>query len=1049
MKGIMLFGLISAIVILLVALYLTRCQKVEGFGRFYNEQTPFTQSQSEIYHKKLNRSLPTNTGLHNEMMIFNKALFNVDTYLATNRVPENPPFSPEEDPMPAFRERNLRECIPIKAPRYLPPHTRNPPTSCGWWYRDDDNVQSIAYLGTSNGPIEMEVLRKRHPGGEWIWDLEKAQRLEDAKRCRKIKSCETADFYPKECGFCPSLNKGIPLNTNGQPKYPTFPNLTCERSVITNPTNCPRPEPVPKVVYTKAGTILKSGDIGPNGKPIPFAPPPRLTCDPDPSTGALTRDCLIMIAKTIGFSDNGVLMKILNNDAEGYYYRAGENNDTFMLVWRIFINEAKYPLSGGMFADGAMSKAEIYSAYKRIYTISQEGSNRRAKNAARWLVYGYAFDPCEYDELVTGPFDEKCLERVALEAGCQRDGYRFPSPTTYGDYFAMRWSVVNQYFRDLYDRMQNKEIKVQRQATLDCLGIKIAVDEDLQCEDDATLLEKNVNQNPSVQAAHARIEKWRKEISEIQSPFMKQLMTEKLNEAIKGYRELVAEVQAAIARTLTPKKHKKRKLKPMAGSEVLWYGWNNDTKFPKNKYTNQPFWGREIYNSTNRYTPSFCTGGGDYNPWNRQSQMAFHLRANLTSQARVTRNLYITADDGLYVNVDGNNVIDKFFDQGPTGYTSSDFIVDSKPKPLDIYWYQNGGYACFTPKIQSNRGELGAITAKDLMLRVPVEFPLARWDFYLNADFDRNQVLYSKTNDVSLGNIAGRRALVFDGPNPWVRITNPIRGSAFKSFAMMCYCTEIPGGYNRLFAVRGGGHNDWGTSHAIEGGMTNNGVLWMGLKMANSGYENLWIQSPPGSFEMNKWTHIAFSFDNDFKGGTIFVNGIRVVRRRNEEANGDVFANAFYQGACIGHSHYPFDAASSGQPFRGGMAWVHWFDYSLSGADARADSNNDFIDESLYPEDPSLIDREVTGGGEKVIFYSQCNYKGKATELDAGTYPFQKLMSTGYQNDTLQSVYVPKGSTVILWEHDIGQGRELKLTSSNPCLEGLNYMNTVSSCRVL
>jgi hypothetical protein len=57
-------------------------------------------------------------------------------------------------------------------------------------------------------------------------------------------------------------------------------------------------------------------------------------------------------------------------------------------------------------------------------------------------------------------------------------------------------------------------------------------------------------------------------------------------------------------------------------------------------------------------------------------------------------------------------------------------------------------------------------------------------------------------------------------------------------------------------------------------------------------------------------------------------------------------------------------------------------------------------------------------------------------------------MATGYANDSLQSVKVPPGLTITMWEHDIGGGRPVTLTESNPCLSSINYMNTVSSCRV-
>jgi hypothetical protein len=65
----------------------------------------------------------------------------------------------------------------------------------------------------------------------------------------------------------------------------------------------------------------------------------------------------------------------------------------------------------------------------------------------------------------------------------------------------------------------------------------------------------------------------------------------------------------------------------------------------------------------------------------------------------------------------------------------------------------------------------------------------------------------------------------------------------------------------------------------------------------------------------------------------------------------------------------------------------------------------------------------VEAGPKKVIFYSGPNFTGKATEIDIGDYPRGK---PDYANDSLQSVKVPLGLAVIMWEHGIGEGREVR-----------------------
>jgi hypothetical protein len=1079
MKGIPLRALIAVAVILIVILVTIvihrKVSRGEGFSPFIQDQNKYTTSQRDLYQNKMNRAVPTTIGLDNEMNNLSKALFSVDTYLNTNLIPERIPFGSEQDPMPGFRNRDEKECKPIAQPRFLPPQTKNPPTSCGWWYRDNDNAMSTAALGTAQGPIEVERIQKSHPQGEWVWDLVKAQKLEDAKKCRRIRSCETADFFPEECGFCISSNQGIPTTKSGEAKYPKDPNLSCGSKIVRNVDNCPRPDPIPKIVTMKDGTILRSGDIQPNGKPLPFAPPPRLICDPNPETGKLTLECLIMLAKTTGFSEDGILLKILNNDAEGYYYRLGENNDTFYLVLRIMEQEAKYKLDGALFGDGSMSKAQIIYGYNQIMYFSRTSNIPRVRNACRWLVSGTKFDPCEYDLGQVGPYDGICLQRVALEAGCQRDGYKFPNANTYFDFAPMRWSMVNKFFKDMFDATQNGDPKIQYKATLDCLGITVAQTVAAACEPpfkmSAASPEKTamasfspqsqealralikpvaisspaVQNNPAVQAAKANLEALRIEVKKITSPVQKEQAAQKLAEAAKQVTTITQITKTVLSSpppVVLPPKPELAK-----GVEVLWYGWEFDKTFTSADYTPMPFYGRKVHTSA-PFMPNFNTGGGDFNPYGINDRMAMHIRANFVNKERESKRMYAVTDDGLLIKVDNKIVLNKWWDQGPSGYQTENFMVDVKPTPLDIFWYANGGGATFQAKLIDGKGKQQEIGPSDVTERIPSDFPLARWDFYLTAEFERNKVLASSTSGTSMGQIGGKTALIFDGRNPNLRITNPIRGSAFRSFAMMIYCTGVPGGLNRLFALRGGNFNDWDPSVAIEGGLTGDGTVWMGLKWPGRGYEHLWVTSPRGAVKFNVWTHVAFVYDRDLKGGCIFVNGKEVVRRRNNNADGNYFNNMFYQGSCIGHSHYPFNASQSDQPFRGGMAWAHWFDYSLSPQDAQKDMRNGFTDVKYYVEDPKLLPRAPTGGGNKAIFYTGCNYGGRSVEIGIGDYPFSKFMATGFPNDALQAVRVPKGLKVTLWEHDIGGGSPMVLTADTPCLQQLNYGNTTSSCTI-
>jgi len=540
-----LFLAVIGITLLISILIITRYfKKDEGFGDFYKTQDAFTKSQGLNFHNKLNKSLPTNTGLQNEMKLLNRTLFSVDTMINKNRMMDMPPFSPEENPLPAFLERNRAECGPIRSPQFLKPHTKNPPTSCGWYYIDDENKYSLATLGTEKGPLDPDFLIN-HPGGQWVWDNEKAQKLEDAKKCRNLKSCETADIYANECGFCPSLSHGVPIK-NGKSKYTDDPNLTCDTAIVTNPALCPVPEPTVKIVITDTGDTLKSGDIY-KGEPIPFEATKPGLCDPNPKTGQLNPDCLIAIAKTIGFSEYGVLIKVLLGDSQGYYTRLGTNFDTMRVTKSIMEADGNFKLRAEYFGDGPITRNDVIYGYKKIYEFVKGAQDKRVRNASKWLVFGNEYDPCDYDPDKIGPFEPICQRRVALEAGCQPDGYKFPGPDSWANYNLLKWSAFNQYFQDMYQTLNNKDPKKQRQATLDCLGISVVSDAAILCGDPGApckvLTEAEIQRNTAVIAAQSNIDKYKSEIPVAKNPIEKKLAGHLYEEAIKVKAQVLAKIR--------------------------------------------------------------------------------------------------------------------------------------------------------------------------------------------------------------------------------------------------------------------------------------------------------------------------------------------------------------------------------------------------------------------------------------------------------------------------------------------------------------------------
>ena len=83
-----------------------------------------------------------------------------------------------------------------------------------------------------------------------------------------------------------------------------------------------------------------------------------------------------------------------------------------------------------------------------------------------------------------------------------------------------------------------------------------------------------------------------------------------------------------------------------------------------------------------------------------------------------------------------------------------------------------------------------------------------------------------------------------------------------------------------------------------------------------------------------------------------------------------------------------------------------------------------------------------------VSFYGLCNYQGPEVKLDVGMYTAQDLAKQGIPEDAINSIKVPDGFTVTLFENDGFGGRYGTLKSSDACLEDDNFDKLVSSLTI-
>ena len=844
--------LIVGVIVALVVTYLFRNAHKEGFGNFLDSQNAFTLNQRDYFWNKFNRGLVYNSGLDGEMKDGVARLMEQPDVMFTNKTAKTDIFKYfTKDPSPGIAKAEA-ECSSQSQPSLLPQRGPEDRTGCGWWYIDDDNKPSRGARGADTGPFD-EEFNKKFPGGKWTWDLVLAQKLEDAKLCRKIKSCDVADLVPGKCGYCLSTSTGIPIDSFGRAKYPTDQRLNCGEKAITRGSDCPKPEPPPTIVKPD-GTVV-----------IP--PPPPAICDP--VGGRLTRECLIMLAQGAGCTDDGGLLNVLKGDSMGYYKGNGDNAMKFRKANTILLEDCKIPFVSAYYGDGICDREGALQYYARLSRAVSSGATTRCRAASGFLVRGTPFDPCDYDPTQSGPFELYCLQRNFREAGCQPAGSEYPTQQNKSFYDVVTYQKSKDYMKQLHrDMLENPSVAVQNSATKKCLGVDI---------------------QPMFQECGDK-----------------------------------------------------------TGCEVLWYRWDYEWDFPERKVTHKMFYGREL----RKTWPDFNTGG-DFNPYNKIDRVAMHLRGQIVSKKTRSSKFWVQTDDGVAMKADNTLVLRSFWDQGPTSYQSQGFTLrDNTPTSYNVYWYENYGGATFSGKLLNETGGYDPIPEDMLVMKVASGYPLCRWDLYMGNYDDRNLVLGSQPLNLRFGVMDGKKCAMFDNPQSAIQIFNPVRGGAFHTFAYMVNVRDVPSYWSRLFSLRQGPTNcDAGYTHGnsttIEGGVCQDGRLWMGTKPAGQGW-TLWNHTPPNTIQKNKWTHIAFVYDMDWRSCTVYANGVKIQTVTNNSANTDFFDNLECSAVAIGVGHYAYGC--NGQPIMCGLAWAHWFDYALNENEVKNDMNMGFTKSSAYAE---------------------------------------------------------------------------------------------------
>jgi hypothetical protein len=470
-------------------------------GIFYDMANQFTESQRSYFHDNADKAILVNPGLMggskmvdasgNMRVVTGNQIRDAKNMGSVSDALNQPdfavPYTQNKDYNVYFREdanpftqADLEFCRVVSHPSKIQRAARTT-FGCGWWYMDDPNSTSFCALGRFREPLDQTISTK-YPGGRWIWSIEEASRLEDIKRCKRVRMCAAMDApgIKGQCGFCTELGHAIPVDANGKPKYPNATGGDCSENTVLEAVDCPRPQDLIAKLrdIQSRGGIPNEPEVDEDGNVITLTAAQRAAraaengsgsvqyeekalCDP--VNGKLSVDCLMALATSLGLSEKGSIMRMLRKQEPP--------NDMDQAAIQFVTQKGNVPVPLAILGSGNITKDSAAASYASIMAATTAGSTKIVREAAKWLAVGTEdFDKCAFEPNESGPFPVDCLQREFRKSGCQLSGRAAPNDKTVAAYAGMAWSEIGEKFSDLYRKMTAQKIKIQDPAVIACLG---------------------------------------------------------------------------------------------------------------------------------------------------------------------------------------------------------------------------------------------------------------------------------------------------------------------------------------------------------------------------------------------------------------------------------------------------------------------------------------------------------------------------------------------------------------------------------------------------
>ena len=330
---------------------------------------------------------------------------------------------------------------------------------CGWRYKPSNGLNpeiNQAALGTAEGPSFGKPGSPDEVAGgtKWYWNLGDAERDITTKICQSASKCNQLNLlgrFTEVCGYCKTSGAVIPVKRNGQTfsaRY-TDQTLGCESaSIVTASTGtCAEGftgrmlfSPSSQGTFGTAGgriTMPKGrGDLTeafqvrrPQGKDGFVDLDALNNCMESP----LSRDCVIVAARTAGCADEGSLITALKGASGGDYDNKLKANP----VYTSYKSVAAPGITNATLKDGSVALNVALDDFGNLMRNTQSQNQKLALSARDLCIRSGEFEAYDFcaemsPATIINNNNLACAQQYWKNQGGTAEGKGYPNASWFG-----------------------------------------------------------------------------------------------------------------------------------------------------------------------------------------------------------------------------------------------------------------------------------------------------------------------------------------------------------------------------------------------------------------------------------------------------------------------------------------------------------------------------------------------------------------------------------------------------------------------------------------